>query len=159
MTLVKSKICTFFGLLILLSSTLLFPSGCKSNENGNNAIGEIAATPIAADGMLYFGTKDGNLYALDEHTGKIIWTYDTEGAILTSATEASGTVYFGNDSYGLYALDAGTGEFLWTSSLSAWPCTAPIFHQGKVLIGTVMDPGAYDIYVRNAVDGGGCLCI
>ena len=138
MALVKSKICTFFGLLILLSSTLLFPSGCKSNENGNNAIGEIAATPIAADGMLYFGTKDGNLYALDEHTGKIIWTFNAEGQSRTvshrSIRERSSLVTISDR---LYALKAGTRRTPVDKKSLSMALFNTHLYQEAVLIGTV----------------------
>ena len=63
--------------------------------------------------MLYFGSSDGNLYALDAGTGLLKWKFKTNGIIHNSPALYNGMVFFGSwDTY-LYAVDAQTGKEKW----------------------------------------------
>jgi outer membrane protein assembly factor BamB len=71
------------------------------------------SSPAVNDGLVYFGSGDGNLYALDSKTGHLKWKFVTQGVVHSSPAVAGGVVYFGSwDSY-LYALDAATGQVKW----------------------------------------------
>ncbi len=67
----------------------------------------IYSTPVVgSDDMIYVGSYDGNLYALDSKTGKLKWTFKTGFAIASSpAIGADGTIYLGSGDGKLYALD------------------------------------------------------
>ena len=68
---------------------------------------------INKDPTIYFGSSDGNLYALDAITGSLKWKFKTNGIIHTSPALYDGTVFFGSwDTY-LYAVDAQTGKEVW----------------------------------------------
>lgn len=60
-----------------------------------------------SDDVVYFGSDDGNLYALNtQGDDRERWTYKAGGPIRTSpAIGADGTVYVGSDDGRLYALD------------------------------------------------------
>jgi eukaryotic-like serine/threonine-protein kinase len=79
--------------------------------------GQISSSPAVVDGVLYFGSSDGNLYALHANTGDLLWKYPTGGAppVGSSPTVADGVVYFISVST-LYALNARTGRLLWSKS-------------------------------------------
>jgi outer membrane protein assembly factor BamB len=65
------------------------------------------------DLTVYFGSSDGNLYAVNANTGKKKWAFKTNGIVHTSPALYKGKVYFGSwDTY-LYALDAHTGKLQW----------------------------------------------
>jgi outer membrane protein assembly factor BamB len=71
------------------------------------------SSPAAADGVVYFGSGDGNCYALDAATGQLKWKFETKGVVHSSPALAEGTVFFGSwDTY-LYAVDAKTGQEKW----------------------------------------------
>jgi outer membrane protein assembly factor BamB len=56
-----------------------------------------------ANGVVYFGSKDDSLYALDARTGAQLWSYATKNEVIASPIVDNGTVYLGsNDGY-LYA--------------------------------------------------------
>ncbi|HEC77975.1 MAG TPA: T9SS type A sorting domain-containing protein [candidate division WOR-3 bacterium] len=60
---------------------------------------------IGEDGTIYFGSQDGNLYAINPD-GTLKWTYGTNGAIQSSpAIGADGTIYIGSDDGNLYAIE------------------------------------------------------
>jgi outer membrane protein assembly factor BamB len=71
------------------------------------------SSPAIVDGVIYFGTGEGVLYALDAETGTARWTFETADTIHSSPAVADGTVYFGNMESRLYAVDADTGEPRW----------------------------------------------
>ncbi len=70
------------------------------------------STPAVADGVVYAGSYDGNLYAIDAASGALKWKCQTAGEITSSPAVADGLVYINNDA-GLHALDARTGEQRW----------------------------------------------
>lgn len=95
----------------------------ESNESAVNklngikfrfkAAGPIRSTPASANGLLYFGCGDGNLYAIDNETGKERWRFKTAGAVYSSPAVTSTTVYFSSRDGYLYAVDARAGKELW----------------------------------------------
>jgi outer membrane protein assembly factor BamB len=71
------------------------------------------SSPVVNGGLVYFGSGDSNLYALDCKTGLLKWKFATQGVVHSSPAIVGGVVYFGSwDSY-LYALDAATGQMKW----------------------------------------------
>jgi len=71
------------------------------------------SSPVVADGTVYFGSGDGNVYALDAGTGDLRWKFRTGDVVHASPAYADGVVYFGSwDSY-FYAVDARTGAQRW----------------------------------------------
>jgi outer membrane protein assembly factor BamB len=75
------------------------------------------SSPVINDGvpepMVYFGSSDGNLYALDAGSGELKWSFKTKGIIHSSPALYEGMVYFGSWDTWLYALDAQTGKEKW----------------------------------------------
>ena len=71
------------------------------------------SSPTVADGVVYFGSGDGNVYALDAASGALKWKHPTGDVVHASPALANGTVFVGSwDSY-FYALDAATGAEKW----------------------------------------------
>jgi eukaryotic-like serine/threonine-protein kinase len=71
------------------------------------------SSPVVALGNVYFGSGDGNLYAVDAKTGELRWKFKTNDVVHASPAFADDTLYFGSwDSY-FYAVDAKTGKEKW----------------------------------------------
>jgi outer membrane protein assembly factor BamB len=71
------------------------------------------SSPVVAQGAVYFGSGDGNLYALDAATGELKWKFKTGDVIHASPAFADGVLFVGSwDSY-FYAVDAATGKEKW----------------------------------------------
>jgi len=65
---------------------------------------EESAPSVGADGTIYVGSFDNNLYAISP-AGYILWTVATGGPIESSPTIGSdGTVYVTSDDSKLYAI-------------------------------------------------------
>lgn len=76
----------------------------------------IVSSPVAHEGVLYFGSDDGNLYAVDAASGRQRWKYSTAGPVPSTPAVAGGLVYFGSYDGKFYALDLGTGRPRWKFS-------------------------------------------
>jgi len=71
------------------------------------------SSPVVAQGAVYFGSGDGNLYAIDITTGELRWKFQTGDVVHASPAFANGTIFFGSwDSY-FYGVDAATGKEKW----------------------------------------------
>jgi outer membrane protein assembly factor BamB len=71
------------------------------------------SSPAIKNDLVYFGSGDGNFYALDKTTGKEKWRFETNGIIHSSPALAFGNVYFGGWDTFLHALDENSGEEKW----------------------------------------------
>ena len=107
-----------------------------------------SSAAIGADGTIYIGSDDKNVYALDGASGAVRWKTLTGGAVASSpAIGADGTVYVGsNDNY-VYALDGASGAIKWKYQTGGYASSNPaIGSDGTIYI------GSYDTYVY-ALDG------
>ena len=73
----------------------------------------VFSPPAVVNRVVYVGSADNNLYALNAGTGALLWKYTTGGDVFFSPAVANGVVYFGSTDGNLYALNANTGAFLW----------------------------------------------
>jgi len=71
------------------------------------------SSPVVSNGVVYFGSGDTNIYALDVSSGALKWKFKTGDVVHASPALANGALYVGSwDSY-FYALDAATGAEKW----------------------------------------------
>jgi outer membrane protein assembly factor BamB len=75
--------------------------------------GAIWGTPSVSGGTVYFGSDDGNLYAVNAQTGRLIWKFATLGIVRSQPAVAGGLVYFASDDGYVYAVDAQKGLQAW----------------------------------------------
>ena len=74
---------------------------------------EIRATPCIGPDLIYIGSYDNNLYALDKRTGALRWKFPTDGGICSRPTLWRDLVIFGSEDFNVYALNAQTGVEAW----------------------------------------------
>jgi outer membrane protein assembly factor BamB len=63
--------------------------------------------------VVYLGSADSHLYAVDSDTGEEKWRFKTEDFIGSTPAVSDGVVYFGSGDKHLYAVDSNTGEEKW----------------------------------------------
>ena len=81
--------------------------------------GAVESSPLLVNGVLYFGSWDHHLYALDvsrRARPRLRGRVDLGAEVNSSPAYANGMVYVGTDGGNVYALDAGTGRVRWRSS-------------------------------------------
>jgi outer membrane protein assembly factor BamB len=97
--------------------------------------GVIESSPLLRDGVLYFGSWDRRLYALDTRTRRVRWSFETGDKIKGGAAYANGTVFFASYDDKVYALDARTGDLRWSASGTANFYATPAVAYGRVFVG------------------------
>jgi outer membrane protein assembly factor BamB len=111
---------------------------------------DIDSSPTVANGVVYIGSYDDNVYALKAATGTELWNFTTGDSVASSPAVANGTVYVGSSDGNIYALNATTGAKLWS-----FPTGAPIFASSPAVANGVVYIGSDDnnIYALNATTG------
>jgi outer membrane protein assembly factor BamB len=71
------------------------------------------SSPAVANGVVYIGSGDHNVYAIDAATGRLRWTFSTGNVVHASPAVADGMVFIGSWDRNFYALDAATGTLRW----------------------------------------------
>ena len=97
---------------------------------------EVYSSPTVVDGVLYIGSVDRNLYAVDASTGTERWRYTADGAVTSSPAVADGTVYVGSNDMRVHAVDALSGARRWIFDAGAVIHSSPAVDQGVVYVGS-----------------------
>jgi eukaryotic-like serine/threonine-protein kinase len=116
--------------------------------------GPVISSPAIANGVIYFGSMDGYLYAVDQSTGKEKWKYKSSMPVTSSPAVVGDILYFVSTAGGLGALDVATGKLKWVL-----PTEYERKFEAKNLHGyppaSQTIPDAWDIFVSSpAVDNG-----
>lgn len=77
---------------------------------------EIRSSPAVYRDMVFVGSYDTNVYAVNLTTGDFIWKYASHGGIASSPVmdESNKMVVFGSEDNTFYALDYRTGRINWS---------------------------------------------
>jgi len=110
----------------------------------------VASSPVWHGGVLYFGSDDGNVYAVDAATGRQNWKFVTGGPVPATPAVAGGLVYFPSYDGKFYAVEAQTGRLRWkTATGGERRFEAKGLHGMQPKNQTYADP--YDVYLSSPV--------
>jgi len=70
--------------------------------------------PVVIGDTIYFGSDDGNFYALDVESGYMRWVFKSGAEINSIPYADKEQIYFGSKDGKLYALSLKTGEEVWS---------------------------------------------
>ncbi len=108
---------------------------------------EESVAPVVVDGVVYVAF-DYTLYALNAHTGSVLWQYTAGDAILGAPAVVKGTVYFGSFDSHLYAVRAKTGKKLWSFAANSFIGSSPTVEDGVVYVGSGYGGTLYAVDAR-----------
>ncbi|MCJ7716058.1 MAG: PQQ-binding-like beta-propeller repeat protein [Anaerolineales bacterium] len=97
---------------------------------------EIRGTASYLDGVLYVGSYDHNLYALEASNGKFIWKYPAEGGIVSKPAIHDNKVYFGSADQYVHAISCRNGKKVWVQSTDGPIYSSPAIAEGHLFIGS-----------------------
>ncbi len=110
---------------------------------------EIHSAPVVAQGIIYIGSRDYNLYAIDGVTGAVRWKFKAGSYIDNAPVVADNVVYFGSNDGKLYALNATAESELWEFKTQYAVRSSVAVANGKVYFGA----DDYKVHALDAATG------
>ena len=134
------KICITFSLLLLfifyscnekgnnnLIESSMFMSNSQHTGNYNSPSvksepsilwkvktgGQVNSSPVLVNDIVYIGSEDHKLYAIDANTGIIKWVFKTNGPVCSTPLVTKGKVMFLSYDDFFYALSQKDGKLVW----------------------------------------------
>jgi hypothetical protein len=96
--------------------------------------GPVYASPIVANGLVYYGTKEGFLVAADAATGQEKWRYDSGGTILRASPVVHDDVLYLGAGFLMAAIDPATGQERWRQTIEFAGTSSPVVADGVVYV-------------------------
>jgi outer membrane protein assembly factor BamB len=112
--------------------------------------GVVFSSPAVVGGVVYVGSNDGRVYALNALNGTQLWHYTTSNIVHSSPAVAGGVVYVGSNDGRVYALNASTGTQVWNYTTSGTVESSPAVAGGVVYVGS-LDGKVYALNASNGI--------
>ena len=112
--------------------------------------GMVISSPAVAEGVVYVGSTDGKLYAVDRESGAQKWKFDAKSRVVSSPAVANGTVYFTAYDGNLYAVVAATGTQKWKFQTAGERRFAATHLHGSQPVAEAM-PDPFDTFLSSPV--------
>ena len=106
--------------------------------------------PIIYDDTIYFGSDDGNFYALDIESGYMRWVFNTDGAINSVPTADEEYVYFGSNDGFFYCVSREDGAEIWSFDTQRLVQSSTALYNESVVF--TSDVGATYVIDRDGVE-------
>lgn len=106
--------------------------------------------PVAGINKVFYGTENGDVYALDSETGEMSWKSQVKGEVVSAPAIDSGILVINSASGILKAFNASNGEEVWNvvqdvPALTLRGTSAPVISSGGVILGTAA--GELTVYI------------
>jgi len=111
---------------------------------------KVLSSPVVAEGLVFVGSSDHGMVALEARNGALRWRFKAQGAIASSPAVAAGLVFFSSLDGAIQAVDAATGKLTWTFRTGGERrFTAPGIHGAQPRTETMPDP--FDVFLSSPV--------
>ena len=110
---------------------------------------DVLSSPAVVDGVVFVGSADGKVYALDAFDGSEVWNYTTGDVVFSSPAVVDGVVFVGSADGKVYALDAFDGSEVWNYTTVDAVFSSPAVAGGVVFVGS----DDHKVYALDAFDG------
>jgi outer membrane protein assembly factor BamB len=121
--------------------------------------GAVVSSPSIVDGVVYFGSQDHNIYAVDAETGHKFWSFKTNYTIESSVAVVDSKVVTGAEDGYVYCLNAKTGKLLWKTFIDGKQDVtygaAVMLRSSPAIVDSIIYIGSLDgnLYALNFDDG------
>src|SRR3974390_36662 len=120
--------------------------------------GRIRSSAALVNGVVYFGSDDGYLYAVKASDGTLVWKLKTGGAVSSSPAVEKGLVYFMSRDGVFRAVETKSGNLKWTFPTGPelpfqggwdWFLSSPVLSEESVVFGA----GDGFVYALDSLSG------
>ena len=141
----------------VVQATVAFPTSAISFAQTGNVLplwefaceDEIYSSPCVSDGVVYIGSYDHNLYAIDAKEGTFIWKHPTEDGISSSPYVWEELVLIGSEDHIMRAIFKENGGIVWSTRTRGRIRSSPRESQAHVFFGS----DDHQFYCLNARNG------
>jgi len=92
------------------------------------------SSPGVSDKLLFIGSRDKHLHAIDQETGEAVWKFSTGARVESSPIVFENGVIAGSSDGRVYALTLDTGEEIWRLDLGEGLIASPSYGYGTLII-------------------------
>jgi outer membrane protein assembly factor BamB len=97
----------------------------------------VTSSPVAAEGTIVFGARDGHVYALEPSNGETVWTHNAGSGIGASPVVTGDAVVVCDYAGNVYRLGRADGKTAWKRALQEKIVSSPVVTGERVFVGTV----------------------
>lgn len=108
----------------------------KSDKWTFEAVGELRGSPVLADDLVFIGSEDKRVYAVDKYDGHLEWSLKLDDVVATSPSVSGLTLVVGTEAGTLYGIHRTEGEELWQAELGSAVSTAASVSSNTAMVGT-----------------------
>lgn len=95
-----------------------------------------SSAPVIVDGIIYIGSPDGHIYALDQKSGNEFWRYKTGAPVLSIPAVQDGLLISGSMDHHVYGIDLKSGTLIWKHNTGQQVISNPVLYNDFVVIGS-----------------------
>jgi outer membrane protein assembly factor BamB len=127
------------------SQTVYVPSGNtiyavtiadKTVKWSFEAVGDLRGSPIFMDNLVYIGSEDKHIYALDKYTGALTWSLKLDDVVAVSPSATGLTLVVGTESGVVFGIHRIEGTQIWRTDVGSPVSTAACLERGMAILGT-----------------------
>ncbi|MCL4239170.1 MAG: serine/threonine-protein kinase [Anaerolineae bacterium] len=108
----------------------------------------VPSSPLEHEGLVFFGSMDWQVYALDLEHGWKVWEFRTGRPVISSPAFGDGKIYVGSVDGSLYAIEAASGKERWRFETQGQITSSPAYADGAVYFGGV-DGNVYSVEAKS----------
>lgn len=97
----------------------------------------ITGSAIVSNGIVYFGSLDGMVYAVEARSGWQLWRFRLGKPTISTPCVNGNNLYIGCTDGNIYCIDIGSGKERWRFMTEHQVTGSAVFHEGKVYFGSV----------------------
>ena len=92
------------------------------------------SSALVANGLAIVGSRDKSLHVLDQKTGRLQWTFETQGKIDASPVLAGSVIFFGSHDGRIRGLDVKSRKSVFSYETGAPIATSPAIAENRLLV-------------------------
>ncbi|OGO64919.1 MAG: protein kinase [Chloroflexi bacterium RBG_19FT_COMBO_50_10] len=97
----------------------------------------ITSSPVYAEGVIFVGSVDTVLYALDARTGYVLWRFRMNRATISTPCLVDNYIFIGSVDGNIYCIDIHSAKEVWHYPTENQVNSSPIIHKDAVLCGSI----------------------
>jgi len=94
------------------------------------------SSAVIANGLVFVGSRDKSLHVLSLETGKLVWTFETQGRVDSSPALCGSRIFFGSHDGRIRGLDVQSGKSVFSYETGSPVATSPAISGNRLLIGS-----------------------